>query len=145
MIKKLQYFLNRLFIFVKENIFIILSFIFGAILLFIVYKYLPGVIKSMFQKSDEQLQKEAKDALFRKEIHDAEKLRQQQEKDCAAIRVMAKRKNPRISVSRLEWQLAHATKQQDKEYLQKVITCFKQKPGPYDGEIEAYFKGKSRK
>ena len=101
----------------------------------------PELVETSVQKSSE-ISNKVNSVTLRQQLH-APAYRK--ELECASIRVMLKKKDPRISIARLEWKLDHASTPRDKENIQKAIACFKERPGVHDGEIETYLRNKQSK
>ena len=69
---------------------------------------------------------------------------QRHEIECSAIRALLKKRNPRITLARLERELAKMTLPHEVENMRKIIECFKEKPGPNDKHVEDYIKNRKR-
>lgn len=140
----LTFFTNML-TFIKNNKLILLGCVVAVIsvIVFKVYQMpvTPELIETHVQKTGE-ISNKVDSTTLRQQIHSAQ---YRQDLECASIRVMLKKRDPRISIPRLEWKLEHASTPRDKENIKRAIECFKQRPGVHDGEIETYLRNKPSK
>lgn len=115
---------------IKNNPEIVFSIVLALVSAFIYRKY--QIYSDNATKIE---QKRVEDMRIRKEYQAYAKQQHEAELECATIRELLKRKEPRMSIPRLEWKLKHAKTQHEKEDLQKAIECFKKKPGQLDDEM----------
>lgn len=66
------------------------------------------------------------------------------EVECSMVRALLKKRNPHMTLARLQRELARMTLPDEIENTRKIIECFKEKPGPNDKLVQDILKRKGK-